>query len=73
MPERAISVELAIATLPTLAQTCACTLHAENKAMRTIRTYVKALRLFGEYWQRQGMPIAVAHVRREHVECFVAG
>ncbi len=45
---------------------------AENKAPRTIQTYLEALRRFGEYLVSQGMPTDPAVVTREHVEAFVA-
>jgi len=45
---------------------------AENKAPRTIQTYLEALRRFSEYLAAQGMPIDPTLVTREHVEAFVA-
>jgi site-specific recombinase XerD len=45
---------------------------AENKASRTVKTYLEALRLFGEFLEAQGMPIALHAIRREHVEAFFA-
>lgn len=45
---------------------------ASNKSPKTVETYLEALRLFGEYLATQGMPQDVAHMRREHVESFIA-
>ena len=45
---------------------------AENKSPRTIQTYGEALRLFGAFVAHQGMPTDVGHLRREHVEAFIA-
>jgi len=45
---------------------------AENKAPRTVQTYGEALRLFGEFLAGRGMPLALPHIRREHVEAFMA-
>lgn len=45
---------------------------AENKSPRTVQTYGEALRLFDEFLVARGMPLAVAHIRREHVETFMA-
>jgi len=44
---------------------------AENKSPRTVQTYGDALRLFGEFLVDRGMPLALPHIRREHVEAFV--
>jgi site-specific recombinase XerD len=45
---------------------------AENKAPRTIRTYLEALGLFGEFLASQGMPTDIEGIHREHVEAFIA-
>lgn len=43
---------------------------AENKSPRTVQTYGEGLRLFGEFLEAHGMPLTLAHIRREHVEAF---
>ncbi len=48
------------------------TLLAENKSPRTIETYGEALRLFGLFLTDKGMPKSVPHIKREHVEAFIA-
>jgi len=48
------------------------TLLAENKAPKTIDTYLEALRAFGGYLVAQGMPTEPGHISREHVEAFIA-
>ena len=45
---------------------------AENKAPRTIKTYMEALGLFGEFLAEQGMPTELYGIRREHIEAFIA-
>ncbi len=54
-----------------LAESFRRSLLAENKAPRTVETYMDALRLFGDYLARMGMPTEAAHIRREHVESFI--
>ena len=48
-------------------------LDARNRSPRTLQTYLEGLRLFDRYLAAQGMPRAVAGIRREHVEAFIAG
>lgn len=48
------------------------TLLAENKAPRTIKTYLEALGLFGVFITEQGMPTRIDAIHREHVEAFIA-
>lgn len=45
---------------------------AANKSPRTVQTYLDGLRAFQGYLAAQGMPQVVAHLRREHVEAFLA-
>lgn len=45
---------------------------AENKAPRTIETYLEALRLFGTFLSDCRMPTDPASLTREHVEEFIA-
>ncbi len=47
-------------------------LRAENKAPRTVQTYVAAVDLLGAFLASQGMPSDPAHIHREHVEAFVS-
>ena len=47
-------------------------LRALNRSPQTIRTYGAALQGFRAYLQAQGMPVVVAHLRREHVESYLA-
>ena len=46
-------------------------LRAENKAPSTITTYSKAVDQLDAYLASVGMPRAVAHIRREHIEAFL--
>ena len=45
---------------------------AGNRRPRTLQTYLYAVSEFADFLERQGMPAAVAHLRREHVEAYIA-
>lgn len=45
---------------------------AQNKAPRTIQTYMEALGKFGDFLASQGMPTEIHAIHREHVEAFLA-
>ncbi|MEP6758219.1 MAG: tyrosine-type recombinase/integrase [Actinomycetota bacterium] len=47
-------------------------LQAAGKSPATVYTYTSAVTLLSEFLQPRGMPTAVAKVRREHVEAFLA-
>ena len=47
-------------------------LEASNLSPRTIRAYTDDGALLAAFLARQGMPTAVASIRREHVEAFIA-
>src|SRR5688572_10855778 len=55
-----------------LAQSFRRSLLAENKAPRTVETYAEAIRLFGDFLATNGMPTVPRHIKREHVEAFIA-
>lgn len=44
---------------------------AENKAPKTILTYLGAVQGLGRFLDEQGMPTQVEHISREHVESFI--
>jgi site-specific recombinase XerD len=46
-------------------------LAAENKSLKTIKTYLDAVKQLGEFLASKGMPTEVAHISREHVESFI--
>ena len=46
-------------------------LRASNVSPRTVQTYGEAVRQLVEYLASNGMPVEVAHVKREHVEAFI--
>ena len=46
-------------------------LRAGNLAPRTIQSYEESARQLAAYLAAAGMPTAVAHIRREHVEAFI--
>ena len=46
-------------------------LRAENKAPKTIETYLDALDLFTTYVGDHGMPRDVGAIRREHIEAWL--
>lgn len=47
-------------------------LRARNRSPRTVEGYLDGVERFHAYLVRTGMPTAVAQIRREHVEAFVA-
>ena len=56
----------------TLVESYRRSLRSENKSPRTITAYDEAHRLFSAFLEAQGMPQDVPHIRREHVETFLA-
>lgn len=68
-PERTLTASLVFQQLSKNFQR---SMLAANKSPKTLETYMEGLRLFGEYLAAQGMPQEVAHIRREHVESFIA-
>jgi len=47
-------------------------LAAENLAARTVETYSESVNQLAAFLQAQGMPQEVAHIKREHIESFIA-
>ena len=47
-------------------------LRAENLSPKTAKTYGEAVDQFARFLSNQGMPAALPHIRREHVESFIA-
>ncbi|MCB9492587.1 MAG: phage integrase N-terminal SAM-like domain-containing protein, partial [Dehalococcoidia bacterium] len=47
------------------------TLRSENKSPRTITAYLSAVEQFARFLEGAGMPLALASIRREHVEAFI--
>ena len=47
-------------------------LAARNLSPKTERTYIDAALLFEAFLVRQGLPVALSAIRREHVEAFIA-
>lgn len=46
-------------------------LRAANKSPTTIKSYTEAVRQLDAFLEARGMPRAVAHIRREHLETFI--
>jgi len=61
-----------LSELTVLAPSWDRTLAAQNKSPRTIVAYLEGLTLFATYLRHAGMPTNVTHIRREHVEAFIA-
>lgn len=61
-----------VGAISTLAISWRRALRAQNKSPRTIVVYLEGVRLLDQYLAAAGMPREVAHVRREHVEAFIA-
>jgi site-specific recombinase XerD len=47
-------------------------LKAENKAPRTLQSYTEGVTRLHEFLTDAGMPTAVSHITREHIEAFLA-
>jgi len=50
----------------------ALSLRAENKSDRTVIIYTDAVRFFGDFLVRRGMPTSVGAITREYVEAHIA-
>jgi site-specific recombinase XerD len=57
--------------LPTLAESFRRSLLAENRSAMTVKSYMEAVRLFGDFLTTKRMPTRVEHITREHVEAFI--
>lgn len=59
-------------TVREMAEDFSLSLQAQNKSKATQTTYLTGVRQFADFLDAHGMPTQVAHVRREHVEAFIA-
>jgi len=66
-----ITGQVAVGDYTALRDSWERTLRAENKAPRTISTYLAAAEELGGFLAERGMPTVVANIRREHVEMWV--
>ncbi len=64
--------DLAINDIEELERGFELSLRSRNRAAKTIKSYVEALRLFREFLVRSGMPTEIDKINREHVEAFIA-
>jgi site-specific recombinase XerD len=55
-----------------LAPSWRISLQAGNRSPKTLDTYLSAVAMFATFIEERGMPTAVASIRREHVEAFLA-
>ena len=58
--------------LEALSSSYARSLHAENKALRTIDSYLETLRLFSGFLFAKDMPLQVADIRQKHLQSYIA-
>jgi site-specific recombinase XerD len=72
MPAAIAPSDPATFDVATLALSWRRALRAQNKSPRTISGYLDGVDRFSEFLARSGMPRGVAHLRREHVEMFIA-
>lgn len=61
-----------IGDIGTLAASFRRSLRAQNKSPRTLEAYGSSVAALDRFLAAKGMPRAAVHVRREHVEAFVA-
>jgi hypothetical protein len=57
--------------IPALLPSWQRSLKAANRSHRTIRSYSESAEQLADFLVRQGMPTAVASIRREHVESIL--
>lgn len=60
-----------VGDLEVLARSFRRNLRSENKAPKTLETYLEAIDQLGAFLADKGMPTAVANIKREHVESFI--
>lgn len=72
MPQPRTAVVVAGPTVQELADEFDLHLRAENKSPSTRKVYGTAVKQLAAFLAAQGMPQAVASIRREHVEAFIA-
>ena len=62
------------ASIPTLADLLPSWrrhLRAENKSAKTLASYLESAQQLADYLDATGMPVAVASIRREHVDGWI--
>lgn len=59
------------ATVHALAESFKRSLLAENKAPRTIETYLLAVSQFADFIESEGLPAQLRSIRREHIKVFI--
>jgi len=59
-------------TVGELAPSWRLALDAQNKATKTLEAYLGSLDQFVRFLSSKGMPQQVAHVRRGHIEAYIA-
>jgi len=72
MPVETVRRDQMLASYRAVAESFKRSLLAENKSPRTVEVYADALERFGAFLAAQGMPTDVFHIKREHVEAFIA-
>jgi site-specific recombinase XerD len=68
----AVDTQLTVGDYVLLRNSFRRALLAQNKAPRTITTYLAAVDELGGFLAASGMPLVLAHLRREHIEHWVA-
>lgn len=58
-------------TITRLTSSFALSLQAANKAPKTIKSYLEAVRLFTDYVTRHELPLEITAIERQHVEGFI--
>lgn len=60
-----------VGDLEVLARSFRRNLRSENKAPKTLETYLEAIEQLAAFLAERGMPTTAANIRREHVESFI--
>ena len=61
-----------VTSLAELGKSFRRSLDAQNRAYKTVKSYMEALRLFDAFLADKGMPRDVGNIKRDHVEAFIA-
>ena len=61
-----------VPTISDLAPSFRRSLEAQNRSPKTLTAYSEAVRLLDGFLADKGMPREVGHIRREHIESFIA-
>ena len=68
----AIRAPVSMPTISELSSSFERSLLAENRAAKTIKSYMEALCQLDAFMKAQGMPRDASNIRREHIQSYIA-